>query len=86
MAVRLTPESVIELVGLCPIEDAEPLLSHLLSIESPVVDWRMCEQAHTAVVQVLLASKATLRGTPAGAFLREYVAPLMAGEPMNAAI
>jgi hypothetical protein len=80
MTVRLADAAVIALEGACPIEDAETLLRHLLAAPHATVDWRRCEQAHAAVVQVLLASGVTLRGPPQGALLRLLAAPsLLAG-------
>jgi hypothetical protein len=78
LTVRLVSGLVIELEGICPIEDAEPLLRHLLSTPHATVDWRACEQAHTAVIQILLAAGVPLRGPPAGAILRDHVEPLIA--------
>jgi hypothetical protein len=77
MSVRLKDDAIIRLEGACPIEDAEALLRHLIEMPGATIDWRDCERAHTAVVQVLLASGAPLRGPPAGAFLRERVEPLL---------
>ena len=77
MTVRLTTDGAIELDGICSVEDAEALQQHLLTIPLAIVDWRSCVQAHAAVIQVLLASEATLRGPPAGDFLRIQVDPAM---------
>jgi hypothetical protein len=77
MTVQLIEGATITLEGACPIEDAETLLRHLLAVPHATVDWERCEQAHTAVVQVLVASGAALRGMPQGAFLRHLVAPLL---------
>ena len=77
MTVRLSADGTIELDGICAIEDAETLLQHLLAAPRATVDWRSCEQAHTAVIQVLMASKPVLRGPPAGDFLRLRLEPLM---------
>ena len=77
MTVRLSPDGTIELDGICTIEDAETLQQHLLAATRATVDWRSCEQAHTAVIQVLMASKTVLRGPPAGDFLRIHLDPLM---------
>ena len=77
MTVRLSADGAIELDGICTIEDAETLLQHLLAAPGATVDWRSCTQAHTAVIQVLMASKAVLRGPPAGDFLRMRLEPLM---------
>jgi hypothetical protein len=73
LTVNLIDERTIEVVGICPLEDAEPLFQLLAENGSATVDWRRCDQAHTAVIQVLLASKCRLKGPPAGGFLREHV-------------
>lgn len=78
MSVEATGEGVITLSGACPADDAEALLRRLLEQPGAVVDWRGCERAHAAVVQVLMASGAPLKGPPAGAFLRQWVEPLLA--------
>jgi hypothetical protein len=75
MTVHLTPEGVIALRGECPSEDAEILLQHLTGGSGPVVDWRECDRAHSAVVQLLMASGVELVGPPRGAFLRDMVEP-----------
>ncbi|MGB6487521.1 MAG: hypothetical protein WBE91_11605 [Steroidobacteraceae bacterium] len=75
MTVRAGAGGCIELVGDCPSGDAEPLLQLLLADPGATVDWRECRGAHTAVVQVLVAAKAKLRGPPADARLRDWVAP-----------
>ena len=73
MPVRLTDGAAITLEGACSIEDAEFLLNQLLAAPQATVDWRACDQAHTAVIQILLRSKAVLRGPPRGKFLRSWV-------------
>jgi len=74
MSVRLTSDGAIALEGVCPAEDAETLLQHLLTAPAAVVDWSTCEAAHTAIVQVLMISNATVRAAPRGEFLRDRVA------------
>ena len=66
-----------ELSGHCPSEEAEQLLAHLLAAPAATIDWRACEHAHTAVVQVLLAAGRSVRGPPKGAFLAQWVEPLL---------
>jgi hypothetical protein len=78
MTVRIATAGCIELVGSCPIGDAEPLLQHLLADRGATVDWRSCRGAHTAVVQVLMAMKPKLLGPPADVYLKEWVAPAIA--------
>ncbi|MEP9378157.1 hypothetical protein ABLE91_15685 [Aquabacter sp. CN5-332] len=77
MTVRLVEPDTLLLEGECPAEDAETLLSHLCARPAARVDWRGCEQAHAAVVQVLFATGVALQGPPAGAFLRTWVAPAL---------
>jgi hypothetical protein len=80
MTVRVAAGDCIELVGACPGVDAEPLLQLLLANPGATVDWRDCESAHTAVVQVLMAVKPKLLGPPADARLRDWVAPVVVEE------
>lgn len=80
MTIRIATNGVIELLGVCASEDAEPLLEQLLAAPGATVDWRDCRQAHTAVVQVLLAAKPKLLGPPADAHLKNWVEPAITGE------
>ncbi|MFG1425871.1 hypothetical protein [Roseixanthobacter glucoisosaccharinicivorans] len=77
MSVRIVDPARIVLEGACPAEDAETLLGHLCAHPGARVDWRGCESAHAAVVQVLLATGVVLHGPPAGRFLRSLVAPAL---------
>jgi hypothetical protein len=79
LTVNVGDKNVIELVGVCPLEEAERLLQCLLEHGSATVDWRKCEQAHTAVIQVLLASNCSLRGPPVGTFLKDHVEAVLMG-------
>ena len=74
MSVHRAESGVIELSGDCTLEDAEILQQQLLEVPGAAVDWRSCETAHTAVIQVLLAAQPKLLGPPIGRFLRESVA------------
>ncbi len=77
MTVRLVDPTQIVLEGPCPAADAESLLAHLAASPAARVDWRACQQAHTAVVQVLLAAASRVDGPPAGAFLRVWIEPAL---------
>jgi hypothetical protein len=57
MTVRRIDEFTIALEGVCPVADAEALRQHLVSAKSAKIDLGACERAHTAVVQVILASE-----------------------------
>lgn len=78
MSVRRLSGAELVLEGVCGVEDAEVLLGELLASPLAVVDWRGCQAAHTAVVQVLIASRAELRGPAGSAFLRDVVEPALA--------
>lgn len=67
----------IRLEGDCTLEDSE-ILVQMLSLSHPaVVDWRDCTGIHTAVLQILIASKVKLVGPPASAFLQRHIDPLL---------
>lgn len=78
MTVQMSTDGVILLEGMCPSEDAETVLRYLSSHPTARIDWRACESAHTAVIQVLMASRAKLLGAPSGQALRKWVAPALA--------
>jgi hypothetical protein len=77
VTVRLVDGVTIVLEGQCEIDDADPLLRHLLAAPHATVDWRLCQGAHTAIIQILLASKAVVHGLPDSIFLQRNVAPLV---------
>ena len=78
MTVALHDKNTIRLIGACPVEDGEALLQLLLENPMAQIDWRGCESAHTAVIQVLLVAERQLLGPPAGAFLRQFISPALA--------
>lgn len=77
MTVRLASEGGIVLDGVCPVNDAELLQQLLLNHPDAWVDWRGCEQAHTAVLQVLMAAKPKICGPTRSAFLQKWVLPML---------
>ena len=81
MTVRASPQGWIVLEGACPSEDADVLVQHLLSHPESAVDWRACEAAHSAVIQVLMAARPRLVGPPAGAALRAWIEPNLQETP-----
>jgi hypothetical protein len=70
--------NTIRLIGACPADDGETLLQHLLANPAAEVDWRGCESAHAAVIQVLLVSRRPPLGPPAGEFLHRFIGPALA--------
>ena len=77
MTVRLADDGAIRLEGVCAIDDADRLLELRLAHPGAVIDWRDCEQAHTAIIQLLSVGSASIVGPPAGVFLREMIEPLL---------
>lgn len=79
MTVRRVDDLTVALAGLCGAEDAEPLLQALLATPKAQVDLRGCEGAHTAVIQVLMASQVEVLGPAGSDFLRDMVEPALKG-------
>jgi hypothetical protein len=76
MTVRLVDDAIV-LEGVCPVEDAEPLQRLLLQHRGAAVDWRVCDAAHTAVLQVLLVAKPSIKGPARATFLQEFFLPVL---------
>jgi len=81
LTLEVSADGAIALQGTCSIEDAESLQRLLLAHPGATVDWRACDGAHTAVIQVLLAARPRLVGPPASGFLRAHVEPLLSASP-----
>jgi hypothetical protein len=81
MTVLRGDTGAIVLDGVCPVEDAEPLLQMLQTMPAAEVDWRRCRQLHTAVLQLVLASGRALIG-PCG---DAWVAQWLVAKPPNSA-
>jgi hypothetical protein len=64
MGFRLE-DNVISIEGDCSVEEAEPLFEMLRDVEAPVFDLSRATGLHTAIIQVVLASGARVRGVPA---------------------
>jgi hypothetical protein len=76
MTVSRRDEAMIVIADECPVDDVENLLQLLLETPTARVDWSRCAKVHTAIIQVLLASKAAVIGEPQDAFLRTMIRPL----------
>ena len=68
---------IIHLEEACPVEDAELLLQHIQE-GGTVIDWSACTLLHSACLQVMLAAKIPVRGTPKNPALARWVAPKLA--------
>jgi hypothetical protein len=77
MTVRLAADGTILLEGICPVDDADLLRQLLLRNPTAHVDWRGCEHAHTAILQVLLVAKPKMSGPAGAAFLEDWMYPIL---------
>jgi hypothetical protein len=75
MTVLHDDTGAIVLDGVCPVEDAEPLLQMLQTMPAAEVDWRRCRQLHTAVLQLVLASARVPIGPCGDAWVAQWLAP-----------
>jgi hypothetical protein len=73
MTVHRGDNGAIVLDGVCPVEDAEPLLQMLQSTPAAELDWRQCRQLHTAVLQLVLASGRTPIGPCGDAWVAQWL-------------
>jgi hypothetical protein len=64
--------------GACTVEEAVPLTEWLEATRPAAVDLARCTALHTALLQCLLAAGAPMESAPEDAFLRRWVAPLLA--------
>jgi hypothetical protein len=62
VSVRRHENGTIVLEGSCPVEDAEPLLQILQGAPQATLDWTTCSHMHTAVLQIILATRPSLIG------------------------
>jgi hypothetical protein len=72
MTIRQDDGGAIVLEGDCPVEEAETLLERLQARPDATVDWSACTRLHTAVIQVLMAAQARIRGPCGDAFVRAW--------------
>ena len=75
MTVHHGDNGAIVLDGVCPVEDAEPLLRLLQTTPVAEVDWRPCRQLHTAVLQLVLASGRAPIGPCGDAWIEQWLVP-----------
>lgn len=63
--------------GACTVDEAIPLAEWMEATDAPRVDLGPCTGLHTALLQVLMAARATVAADPEDAFLKAWVAPLL---------
>ena len=68
--------SCVTLTGPCPIEEAPDLHRELIAVDAPTFDLAGATYVHTAVAQVILASRGRLARPPADAALAAVLAEL----------
>jgi hypothetical protein len=73
MTVRLGSDGGVILEGICPVEDAEALISLLLGNPNAHLVWDGCALAHTAIIQILMAAQPMMHGPPKSAFLSKWI-------------
>jgi hypothetical protein len=78
VTVRSADSGVLVLEGGCPVEDAEALLQLLQARPAAALDWTQCQQLHTAVLQVILASKLVPLGPCGDPLVRQWLLPKLA--------
>ena len=57
-------DNVITLDGYCSVEEAQPLFEAVRGVDDPIFDLGGTRGLHTAIVQIILASRGGLRGVP----------------------
>jgi hypothetical protein len=70
-------EDLATLSGVVTVEDAEPLAEWLRTTPSGRVSLEGCTALHTAALQLLLAARVPVSGTPADPFLAQHILPLV---------
>jgi hypothetical protein len=68
---------IIRLQDPSRVEDAEALLTHLQQAPDLPIDLQQAGHLHAAVVQLLLAFRPALVGTPRDQFLSTWLMPLL---------
>jgi hypothetical protein len=76
-------DGTILLEGVCPVEDAESLLQMLQATPAAPLDWTRSNHLHTAVLQVILATRPTLVGRCGDPWVAEWVNVTSASTPFN---
>jgi hypothetical protein len=86
VTIRQGDTGEVLLIGDCSVEDADVLIQRLLENPSVAVDWTKCTNAHTAVIQVLMAAVRLPEGVPRNPFLEAMIGPaLRRGREANSA-
>lgn len=68
-------DDTIHLEGVCAVEDAEELLQQLQS-GATAIDWTSCQHLHAACLQLMIAVRLPIHGTPANPEIARWLLPL----------
>lgn len=77
MTIRRGDNGAIVLDGVCPVDDAEPLLRLLQTMPAAEIDWSQCRQLHTAVLQLVLASGRVPIGPCGDTWVAQWLVPTL---------
>ena len=66
--------------GIYGADDVEVLMSALRAHGSSIVDLSEADHLHTAILQVLLAFRPSITGTPRDSFIRTWLIPVLVAE------
>ncbi len=70
-------DDLVRIVGNASVADAEPLLTILHEDRSRTVDLSEAGHLHSAVIQILLAARPAITGTPSYAFFTARILPCL---------
>jgi hypothetical protein len=76
MSVRLEG-NMIRLIGDCPVEDAESMVSLLRADATRQLDLAECTRLHSAAVQVMLAFRPAIAEPSRDRFIAEWICPAL---------
>jgi len=77
-------KNTVRFVDTCTVDEALEFQEWLGVHKSPQVDLSACTHFHTALFQVLLATRPKLTGSPVDPFLARWVEPLLVAAPIAA--
>jgi len=82
MSVVIEKDRIL-IQGIYGADDVEVLMSALRAHGSSIVDLSEADHLHTAILQVLLAFRPSITGTPRDTFIRAWLIPILAAEPTS---
>ena len=79
MTVVIEKDRIL-LQGIYDADDVEVLMSALREPGPSIVDLSEADHLHTAILQVLLAFRPSITGTPRDTFIRTWLIPVLVAE------